>query len=156
ALILLWNHHDWRGIVHDSPMILVLASTARYLFIGYFGALVAGRLMNRDWFDAAELAGVPPHRQMLGLTLPLLAPWLALVGGFVFLLGFTEVDTAVLLAPPGYTPVSVRVFGLMHYGPDRLVAALCLLLVAVILAALAVMHIVAAYAMRFADARARF
>lgn len=155
ALILLWNHSDWRGIVYDSPMILILASTARYLFIGYFGALIAARLMNRGWFEAAELAGIPSRRQLMGLTLPLLAPWLALVGGFVFLLGFTEVDTAVLLAPPGYTPVSVRVFGLMHYGPDRLVAALCLLLVAVILAALAAMHIVAAYALRFADACAR-
>jgi preprotein translocase subunit SecD len=37
------------------------------------------------------------------------------------------VETTVLVAPPGWVPVSLRIFTLMHYGPAAAVSALALL-----------------------------
>jgi iron(III) transport system permease protein len=60
------------------------------------------------------------------VVLPLLAPTLVLWWSLLFILAWGELDASVLVAPPGWTPVSVRLFSLMHYGPSSMVAALSL------------------------------
>ena len=52
-------------------------------------------------------------------------------GTLTFVLTFQDVDTIQLLAPPGTATPPIRVHGLMHYGPDRLVAAMSLLMFSV-------------------------
>lgn len=45
----------------------------------------------------------------------------------LFLLIMGELECIVLVAPPGWVPVSLRIFTLMHYGPTAMVSALALL-----------------------------
>ena len=129
ALILAWNHAGWRGAVYDSVAIVVLASCARYLFFGFAAAAVAARRLDPELFEAASVSGASWYRQAGSVLLPLSLPTLAGVWGLSFVLCFGEVDAAVLLTPPGSTTLPVRIFGLLHYGPSSLVAALSLLVV---------------------------
>ncbi len=71
-------------------------------------------------------------RQFVSVTLPLIAPYIAVTGALVFLPVLGEVDSLLLVSPPGFTTVPVRVYGLMHYGPSGLVASMALLMVVVI------------------------
>ncbi len=129
ALIVAWNHAGPRALVYDSVAILIVACTARYFFFAYAASRVGvGMLSRRYQLDALLVAGIRPWRRLTGIVLPILAPGLVVVWGIMFLLALGEVDTSVLLSPPGFTTVPVRLFGLMHYGPSRLVAALCVLL----------------------------
>jgi ABC-type Fe3+ transport system permease subunit len=52
-------------------------------------------------------------------------------GSLVFALACGELTLGLLLAPPGHATLAVRVFNLNHYGQPDLVAALCLVQVAI-------------------------
>lgn len=153
ALILAWNHAGWRGAVYDSIAIVVLASCARYLFFGFAAVATASRRLDPALFEAASVSGIPWHRQMSGILLPLTLPALVGVWGLSFVLCFGEVDAAVLVTPPGATTLPVRIFGLLHYGPSSLVAALSLLVVLIELAGAGLA--VAAYALANRNVRPR-
>jgi len=51
----------------------------------------------------------------------------------VFILSFGELGTTLLVIPPGTETIPIKIFNLMHYGADQMVAALCLILIAIIL-----------------------
>jgi DNA-binding beta-propeller fold protein YncE len=55
-----------------------------------------------------------------------------------YLLCLWDVETIVLIAPPGGETLSLRVFNLLHYGHNTQVNALCLILLALAVAPLAV------------------
>ncbi|GBD95918.1 molybdenum transport system permease protein ModB [bacterium BMS3Abin06] len=60
----------------------------------------------------------------------------SLIAGFfiVFILSIGEIGTTLLVIPPGRETVPIKIYNLMHYGADQMVAALCLILIAIILA----------------------
>lgn len=134
GLILVWNRPGPPALVYDSTLILVLACAARYLCFAYEALHAALRDVPRRHDEAAAVAGVPWHRHALGVLLPPMAPVLAAVWGLGFLFSLRELDAAVLVAPPGRSTLAVRLFGLMHYGPSRLVAALSVITVAIVVA----------------------
>jgi len=41
--------------------------------------------------------------------------------------------TTLLIIPPGKETITIKIYNLMHYGADQLVAASCLILIAIIL-----------------------
>lgn len=124
GLIVLWNHEGPRSLVYDSVAVAVLACAARFLFVGIAGTDAALGRLKPELAEAAALSGASWQRRALGVELPLCLPWLAGVWGLSFLLAFGEVDATLLVMPPGVTTLPVRIFGLMHYGPSQLVAAL--------------------------------
>ena len=134
GLILVWNRPGACAIVYDSPVVLVLACVARFLFFAYAALHAAMRDLPPRLEEAAAVAGVPRRQQAAGILLPLLSPALAGVWGLGFVFSLRELDAAVLVAPPGWNPLSVRLFSLMHYGPSRLVAALSVTTVVMVLA----------------------
>ena len=57
-------------------------------------------------------------------------------GFFVaFVLSLGELGTTLLVIPAGWETLPLKIYNLMHYGAERMVAALSLVLVAIILAA---------------------
>lgn len=135
ALIAIWNHPGAPALVYDGMAVVVLACVGRFLFFAHHGIALAMREVHRRWEEAATVAGVPWWRQVMSLFVPYLAPALIGAWGLAFLFCMTELDATVLVCPPGFTTLPVRLFTLMHYGPGRLVAALSLIFVSLILAA---------------------
>lgn len=140
GLIALWNRPGPLGWVYDHLPILVIACAARYLFFAHRGAAGALDGVDRRMEEAARMAGLTWWRQVLFVLLPPVAPALVGLWGLAFVWSLRELDAAVLVTPPGVTPVSVRLFTLMHYGPDRFVAALSLVMVAMLLAGAAAVY----------------
>jgi len=60
-------------------------------------------------------------------------PQLAMTWSVVFLLSLWDVETLVLIIPPGGETLALRVFNMLHYGHTAHVNALCLLLLAIAL-----------------------
>lgn len=126
GLIRFWNHEGIRATVYDGMAILVIAAVARYLVFPHAGIRSVFQQIPPCIEEAAAVHGIGTWRRTFHVVLPLMAPALALWWGLLFILAWGELDTAVLVAPPGWTPVSVRLFSLMHYGPNSMVAALSL------------------------------
>ena len=132
GLIVLWNRAGVGPLVYDTPLILVLACAGRFLFFGYLVVHMAQRDLPASLDEAAAVCAVGGGRRTVGILLPMMLPALVVAWGVVFVLSLRELDAGVLVAPPGWTPLPVRLFGLMHYGPSRLVAALCVVTVAAV------------------------
>jgi iron(III) transport system permease protein len=127
GLIITWNHGGFPALIYDTPAILVIACIARYLCFPFFMTDAFMRQLPVKLDEAAAVHGAhwwPRLRHVLLMpSLPVIVAGL----GMGFILSLRELDTAVLLAPPGWNPLSVRLFSLMHYGPTSFVAALSIM-----------------------------
>ena len=100
--------------------------------IVWIGLSAALRGVRQEYRDAAAVFGMSRWRQLRTITLPLITSYMIITGAIIFLLVLGEVDSLLLVSPPGFTTVPVRMYGLMHYGPSELVASLSLLMIIVV------------------------
>ena len=125
GLVYLCNR-DLFGGIYGSGWMLLLACYARFFAVAQAGLGAAIKRVDVRHEEAAIVCGVPHWRIRLGIVAPQIARPLAAVWVAVFVLSAGELAAAVLVYPPGWTPLSVRMFSLMHYGIDPVVCALCL------------------------------
>jgi iron(III) transport system permease protein len=135
GLIFLWNRPGPAGLVYDSVAVLIIASMARYAFLAHQGIAVALSAIDPKLEEAARVAGIPLWRQAGGIVMPLLAPALIVAWVLSFIYTFSEVDATILVCPPGWTTLPVRLHTLMHYGPSNLIAALSVITIAIVMTA---------------------
>lgn len=127
GMIAMWNQPGVAGLIYDSSAILVLASVARYFAFGAIAFDAQRSRVSARVYESAQIAGVRWWRIVGGIALPLALPYAIAVWTVAFVLALGEVDAAVLLSPPGVSTFALRLYSLMHYGPDSFVAALSLL-----------------------------
>lgn len=111
----------WRG----TPMIVFVALTVRYLFLGWWVASRAWRETDPGLHEAARLMGAGVlwrwrHAVWPGGRGALAALWYA-----VYVLALWDVETLVLVVPPGGDSLALMIFNLLHYGHNPQVSALC-------------------------------
>jgi iron(III) transport system permease protein len=81
-----------------------------------------------EMIEHAELDGIPWWTRLLRIALPQRRAALALAWGIAFALGLGELSAGILVAPPGLTTLTLRIFSLLHYGVEDQVAGICLAL----------------------------
>ncbi|MCI0339723.1 MAG: hypothetical protein L0216_01000 [Planctomycetales bacterium] len=127
GMIQVWNRPglDW---LYGTVSFLSLALLVRSLPFAVRPVAVAARAVAPELRDAAVLAGASPLRRGLVIGAPLLLPGIGAAAVLVFVLALTDLDTALLAAPPGWETVQVRVFNAIHFGRDEIVCAACIVL----------------------------
>lgn len=123
--------------LYQSCGIIVLAFAMRYLAIGWSGAAHALRSVDRELTDAAQLDGARGWSWFRHALWPQIGPQLVAAWYVTYLLCLWDVETLVLIVPPGGETLALRVFNLLHYGHNAQVNALCLVLLGLALAPLA-------------------
>ncbi len=137
GLIAAFNH-DWSAPLYQSAGIVVLAFVIRYLAIGWTGISAAFAGTDRNLTDAARIEGASRWQMLRRVQWPQIAPQAAAVWYIVFLLCLWDVETIILVVPPGGETLALRAFNLLHYGHNAQVNALCLLLLLLAVAPLIV------------------
>ena len=94
--------------------------------------------MDRDLIDAARLEGASRWQMLRHVQWPQIAPQAAAAWYVVFLLCLWDVESMILVVPPGGETLALRVFNLLHYGHNAQVNALCLTLLVLAVAPLVV------------------
>ncbi len=123
--------------IYNTAALVGLAFTLRYLAVASHAAAQAWRALDRDVTDAARLSGARGWTLLRHAQWPQLAPPLAAAWYVTYLLCLWDVETLVLIQPPGGETLALRIFNLLHYGHNAQVNALCLTLVALAVAPLA-------------------
>jgi len=136
GLIALFNRPLFSAF-YQSAGIVILAFGIRYLAFGWNGVAHALRTTDRDLTDAARLSGASRWQMLRHVHWPQIAPQIAALWYIIFLLCLWDVESMVLIVPPGGETLSLRVFNLLHYGHNSQVDALCLVLLALAVAPLA-------------------
>jgi ABC-type Fe3+ transport system permease subunit/sugar lactone lactonase YvrE len=133
AFIWLFNR-PWSSALYQSAGIVILAFTVRYLALGWISADHAIRTVDRDLTDAARLEGANRFRILRFVHWPGLAHQIGVAWYVVFLLCLWDVESMILILPPGGETLALRIFNLLHYGYASQVNALCVTLVVVAIA----------------------
>jgi ABC-type Fe3+ transport system permease subunit/DNA-binding beta-propeller fold protein YncE len=127
ALIWIFNRPVLAAF-YQSAGIVVLALGARYFALGWTAARHALGSADPDLADAARLEGATRWQVWRHVLWPQTAPQLAAAWYVVYLLCLWDVESMVLIVPPGGETLALRIFNLLHYGHAGQVNALCLVL----------------------------
>jgi ABC-type Fe3+ transport system permease subunit len=140
ALTWAFNRPGWDWLYGGFGLVL-LAFALRYLALGWNGTALALRAVDRDLIDAARLEGARGWALLRHAQWPQAGPQVAAAWYVTYLLCLWDVETLVLIYPPGGETLALRIFNLLHYGHHAQVNALCVLLLAVAVAPLGVWQI---------------
>src|SRR5437764_807799 len=94
-------------------------------------------MVDPDLTDAARLNGATGWQMLRHVYWPQIRPQVAAAWYMVFLLCLWDVESMILVVPPGGETLALRIFNLLHYGHNAQVNALCLALLGLALAPLA-------------------
>jgi iron(III) transport system permease protein len=115
---------------YQSIGIVILAFALRYFAPGW--NIVAHSLHTTDHnlSDAARMEGANGWQLFRHVQFPQILPQLCVAWYVTYLFCLWDVETLILIVPPGSETISLRIFNLLHYGHNSQVNALCVLLLA--------------------------
>lgn len=112
----------------DSTAVYWLVLGLRYSALVWSLVAIAADRVDPAGSDALRVAGAGPFKSWWLSIWPQMRG-LSLAGAYTgYLLVLWDVETVILILPPGLETLSVRVFNLLHYGHAGQVNALCLVL----------------------------
>ena len=88
----------------------------------------AARTVPDELLEGAMLDGASRSQLLARVILPLCWPAIAVAWLLALAVAVAELGATILVVPPGVLPLSVQIFGLIHYGVDDQVAGICLAL----------------------------
>ncbi len=116
---------DWFS---QSACIVIALLVARYVCLARAVTRTGLLALDSLLLENARLDGARGMKFFGRIVLPQLAPQLATAAYIVYLLCLWDVETILLVIPPGGETLAVRIFNLLHYGYNAHVNALCMLL----------------------------
>jgi iron(III) transport system permease protein len=136
GLIAVWNRPGTQ-FVYGGIAIIVVGYVARYGILGIRTIAVAVAQSPRSLEDAAASFGAGFARRLVSIVLPLHRRALGAAWLLTAVFCLRDLETAVLYYPPGFEPLTVRIFTLEANGPETVVAALAMLQVVITASVLA-------------------
>jgi len=129
----------WRPLrvaLYDGPSSLPIVWVNVVRFFPCAAAILwpVLRLLPTELRDAARVDGARPHQELWHVVRPLAIPACVRAGFAVMVLSLGEIAAGKLAATPGSRTFAHEVFDRMHYGVSNDLAALCLILLAAVIA----------------------
>jgi iron(III) transport system permease protein len=122
-----WNRPATQWI-YGSAAIAVLALAARYAVLAIRIELAGQRQVSPSLNEAARTLGATYLQRLIRIQLPAMRRFTASAWLLVFVFCLRDIETTVLLYPPGGEPLTVRLFTLEANGPPAVIAALSVVL----------------------------
>ncbi len=113
---------------YQSVGIVLLALVIRYFALAWTAARHALASVDSDLTDAAKLEGATRWQMFRFVLWPQIAPQIFAAWYVVYLLCLWDVESIVIIQPPGGETLALKIFNLLHYGYAAQVNALCLAL----------------------------
>jgi ABC-type Fe3+ transport system permease subunit len=119
-----------------TAAIVIALLVVRHLGLARSIGRTALLSLDTKLLDSARLDGAAGATLFRRIVLPQIAPQVAAAAYIVYVLCLWDVETILLVIPPGGETLALRIFNLLHYGHNAHVNALCLLLLLLALAPL--------------------
>lgn len=127
ALIKIFNR-PMLVAVYQSLGIVLLAFAIRYFGLAWTATRHAVASVDTDLTEAARLEGATRWQIFRFVVWPQIAPQIFAAWYVVYLLCLWDVESIVIIQPPGGETLALKIFNLLHYGRAAQVNALCLAL----------------------------
>jgi iron(III) transport system permease protein len=128
-------NQPWLKGIYDSAWMPVLAGLARFTPLAVLALAAQASRVDPLLLDAACLFQKIRWQGFFQVRLPLMAPGMIAAACLVFALTLGELGATLIVIPPGQNSLSLRIYNYLHYGASDVVAGLCLVVLALTLAA---------------------
>jgi iron(III) transport system permease protein len=132
GMIKVWNR-SITDVIYGSSLIIVFGYVAHFIPFATRVTSSALKQVNPRLEEMAFLVTANWFKVIGKIVLPLMRPGLLAAFFIGFILSIGDLGITLLIIPPGKTTLSVKIYNLMHYGAEQMVAALCLILIGIIL-----------------------
>jgi iron(III) transport system permease protein len=132
GLISLWNT-PMSNFIYRTPAIIILGYLAQYAVLPTRTASAFLDRIPRSLEQAAQLSGASWGVTLRDIVVPLARHGLILMWIISYVFCLRDLGVSILVYPPGEDTLPVRILTLMANGTPSLIAALCVLLIAVTL-----------------------
>jgi ABC-type spermidine/putrescine transport system permease subunit II/DNA-binding beta-propeller fold protein YncE len=129
-------NRPWSWFLYRSSAVVILAFVIRYFALGWNTVLESSRGADRDLLDDARSNGANAWQIMRFALWPQISHQVTGAAYVIFLLCLWDVESMILVWPPGGETLPLVVFNLLHYGHNAQVNALCLTLLVLAVAPL--------------------
>ncbi len=136
GLISLWNTKA-TSIIYATPAILILGYVAQYAILPMRVTSAALSAVPRSLEDAARLSGAGWLMTIRYIVAPLAGRGLLTAWLISYVFCVRDVAISIVVYPPGYDTLPVRILTLMANGAPSLIAALCIILMIITILPLA-------------------
>jgi len=113
----------------------VLTGVIRFLPFSALIMLAVVKRIDPGLLDAAKVQQNSMLHGLLHVTVPMLSKGLAAAGCLVFILSTGELGASLIVTPPGTGTITMKIYNYLHYGASDTVAALCLIMLILSVAA---------------------
>jgi iron(III) transport system permease protein len=128
GLISLWNNPPI-AFLYGTFLMPVFASVSRFAPFAAVILFVQLRSVDKALFDAARVFSRDTLHTSCRITLPLLAPGLFVASAVLGALTLGELGATLIVTPPGFGTLAIKIYNYLHYGAAPEVAGLCLVMV---------------------------
>jgi iron(III) transport system permease protein len=127
GLIKIYNN-SFLILIYKSIFIVILGLVARFVVVPtliFGGAL---KMLDPSLENASKVSGAPWYRTWARIILPLSKQPLVISAIICFILALNELSVVIMVTPPGFNTISVRIYSLYHFNRNVEVAAMCLIM----------------------------
>jgi iron(III) transport system permease protein len=117
-----------RTVIYGTSAVVVIALLLRYLAVSRQGFVIAGSAMDSTLLEVGRMEGARGWDLFRFFALPQLIRPIAVTWYVLYLLALWDVETLVLIYPPGGETLALRIFNALHYGHNAQVNAMCIAL----------------------------
>ncbi|MGE5329225.1 MAG: ABC transporter permease [Deltaproteobacteria bacterium] len=128
GLISVWNRQGVLNI-YGTELMPIFAGITRFSAIAILVLYVYSSRVNSLLMDAGKVFANNRIRYFFGIHLPMILPGLIAGFFFVFTLAIGELGATLIVAPPGKTTLTMKIYNYLHYGGTETIAGLCLAVV---------------------------
>jgi iron(III) transport system permease protein len=121
--------------VYPGILMPVLAAAARFAPFAAIILYVQMRFIDPALLESAEIFSSSLWKKWSRIRLPLITPGLLVSAGILAAFSLAELGATLIVAPPGHTTMTIRIYNYIHYGASGEVAGLCLAVALLSLAA---------------------
>ena len=130
GLIGLWNHTG-TNFIYASPAIIILGYLAQYAMLPLRAVSSSLAAVPRSLEEAAWLSGAGWLGTLRHIVGPLAGRGLLVAWLISYVFCMRDVAMSIVVYPPGYDTLPVRILTLMANGAPSLIAALCIILMTI-------------------------
>lgn len=122
SLIVFWNQ-NLLSTIYQSPMMPVIGLTVRFSILSILFLTIRLGRIEQGLMDAMHLS-YSFFKGFLYIILPMIWRDIVACALLVFSLSIGEYGIVLLVTPPGYQMLSIKIYNYLHYGASEVVFAL--------------------------------
>lgn len=131
GLIGIFNGSYW----YNSIVMPSLAIAIRYAPVGALLYYSGIKGLDQEMISARRVYQRSSLNGFCKILFPMIFPIILMAGLSIFILGTGEIGATIMVLPPGFNTLSIKIYNYLHYGSSQVVSVLCWMLVTTIMIA---------------------